>query len=211
MKKTRIWLVILSLLIILSFVFMGIFSSAIQEGRIAKDWIGIFSIMMTVSYLCNIIIVFRYACKTGRKAVLWTVGALLLPYIVSIILAFLPKSSSEFEIQSGSQSEPRLNAESISHEDPVLSSSVKEDFFTSTLSPGSVFEVKKGSYKSSQWNLDQLRMFCLLIPGSFSWRVVTSSQKVGSHFPDLLSLGAAASLYGLLDQLCSSGNPRDLL
>jgi len=210
MKKIRMWLVILSLISIASIVFMGLFSQIIQEGKMAKDWMGVFGLMMTGSLLSNVFVAYRYAWKTGRQAGLWAVGTFLLPYVVPLVLAFLPEASSGVEIYSEIQSEVHENSAGIPQNDLNFKHSAKENLFISIPNPNPVMNLKQGLFKSSQWALDQLRLFCIVVPGSFKWRVITSSQELGFHFPDLLSSEDAATIYGILDELCSSGNPNDL-
>ncbi len=89
MKRLRMLLVILSFVTIASVVFMGVFSQAIQEGKMAKDWMGIFGLMMAGSVIANVVVAFRYAWKTGRQAGLYALGTLLLPYVVPLVLASL--------------------------------------------------------------------------------------------------------------------------
>lgn len=210
MKNTRMWLIILSLLSIASIALMGIFSQAIQEGKIANDWMGVFGLLMTGSVLTNMFISYRYAWKTGRQAGLWAIGALLLPYAAPLVLAILPESSSGIEVHSEVHLKVRPNPTSISKTNSNLSHTTKENLFTSISEPTPVFNLKEGLFQSSQWHLDQLRLFCIIVPGSTKWRVVASSQEQSFHFPDLMPSEDAAILYSHFDELCSSGNPNDL-
>jgi hypothetical protein len=209
MKKTRIALVVLALLAIGSVVCMGSFSQAVQDGRMAKDWMGVFGLLMTGAVVANAVLSFRYAWGTGRQAVLWAVGALLLPYIVPFILALLTDKTKGVEIQTGG---------AAASDPPVDSSQAKTEpereepkaLFTSIPKTAPVFDLKDGMFRSSQWRLDRLRIFCIVLPGSFKWYGVISSQKLNFIFPDLLPAKDADSLYRLLETLSFSSNPNEL-
>jgi hypothetical protein len=210
MRKVRTWLVILSLVSILSVVGIAIVTPAIAAGKMANDWVGVFGLMMAGSVIANIVLSFRYAWKTGRQASLWAIGALLLPYIVPIVLALLPGATSGIEIQSTPQSETVSKPGSVAQNDSDVNTAEKRKLFTSISTTDPAFDIKEGLFKSSQWALDQLRLFCVIVPGSFKWRVVTSSQQLSFVFLDLLPSEQEYGLYGALEDACSTGNPNDL-
>ncbi len=210
MKNLRMWLVILSIISIASVAFMGIFSPAIQEGTMAKDWMGIFGLMMAGSIIANIFIAYRYAWKTGRQAGLYALGTFLLPYIVPLILAFLPTASSGVEVNSDPISETSQSTAISTEKKSSFDLSINEKLFTSITEYNSEFKLKEGLFQSTQWALNKLRLFCIVVPGSFKWRVVTSSQELMYEFPDLMSPEDEFATYLLIDKLCSDKNPNYL-
>jgi hypothetical protein len=210
MKKQRITLIILSLLSILSIILMVVFSQAIQEGKMSKDWMGGVGLLMSGSVIANVFLSYRYAWRIGRQAGLWALGAFLLPYVIPLILSFLPVKSSGIDYQAVPNPDVREAAvENIQDNNSVNRISQKE-LFTSVLEPDRDFLMKEGLFKSSQWPLDQLRLLCIIVPGTFKWRIVTSSQEQWFFFPDLMPQEEAEIIYSLLDELCSSGNSNDL-
>lgn len=209
MKKLRIALLILSLLSIASMILMAVISQAIQEGKIAKDWIGVIGFLMSGSIITNVFLTYRYAWKTGRQAGLWALGAFLLPYIIPLILSFLPADSSGAEILPNPVPDDQDAPLTSIQQNEKVNGISEKGFFSSIQEPNRLFSHKERLSKSSQWPLDQLRLFCLIVPGSFKWRIVTSSQEQWFFFPDLLPSEEAETIYGLMDELSTSGNPND--
>lgn len=207
MKNIRMWLILLSLISIASIAFMALFSGAIQEGKTASDWMGVFGLLMTGSMLTNMFLSYRHAWKTGRQPGLWAIGAFLLPYAAPLVLAFLPEAVSGVEVQSGPHSEGEDNPADMVKTSSDLSHIMSQHLFSSISEPNSVFKLKEGLFKSSQWHLDELRLLSIVIPGSTKWWVVGSSQEQAFLFPDLLPPEDATLVYGHLDELCSNGNP----
>jgi len=203
MKKTRIWLIVLSIIMIASFVLMGIFSKVINEGNAAKDWMGVFALLMTGSFITNLVISFRYAWKTGRRAVFWVIGTILLPYITPIVLALLPIPPMEAETID----EEVNNANEVTSEalNELFSDTVKK-LFNSVPEPSAIYKIKIGGGKNTQWELNRLRMVCIILPGTFKWRVVTSSQSMDYFCPDLMTDNDAHALYKILDETSSGAN-----
>ena len=202
MKKTRIALVMLSLVFIASMVLMGMLSASIHEGKIADNWIGVLGLLMTGAFLANLWSSYCYAMRTGRSAGLWTIGTLFLPYIIPIVLALIPMPSSGIEPTSAKVSDEQQRSDENVVGTPLTATSSKP-LFSSVKHPDHIFRHKE------QWHLDQLRLFCIIVPGDFKWRVVTSSQEFVFLFPDLLPSDEAETIYGLLDELLSSNNPND--
>jgi uncharacterized membrane protein len=210
MQKVRVWLVVLPLVSILSVVLIAILTPAIAAGKMANDWVGAFGLLMAGSVIANVVLSFRYAWKTGRRAGLWAIGAILFPYIVPIILAILPGVTAGIEIQSTAQSEHGSKPASITQNDSDVSNFEKEKLFASIPVPNPVFKLKKGVFGSSEWALDQLRLFCVIVPGSFKWRVITSSKELSFIFLDILPSEQEYGFYGVLEEICSTGNPNDV-
>jgi len=107
--KERVWLVLLSLVLISCFVMKGVVIPLIQEDRVPNDLMGVLGLLMTFSYVANIIIAYRYARKTDRREGLYALGAFILPYLVPLVLAFLPGRSSGIEARG--PSEPAVSEE----------------------------------------------------------------------------------------------------
>ncbi len=210
MKKLRVWLIILAIIPIVSVVLIVVFSQAIQEGKLSDNWMGLFALMMSVSTIANVFIAYRYAWKAGYQAGLYAIGTLFLPYIVPLILAFLPVTSSRAEADSNQLSEDSQSPDSIAKKESSFDSSINKKLFTSISEYNSVIKLKEGLFQSSQWTLDKLRLFCIIVPGSFKWRVVTSSQELMYEFPDLMSPEDEFATYLFIDKLCSNKNPNYL-
>jgi len=209
MKKIRISMVILSLTSLICIILMSIFSRAIQQGEMGGDWIGVLGLVMSGSVISNVIISYRYASKSGRLAGLWAVGSFLLPYVIPVILAFLPQSSSGIEVQTNLQSTIQDPTESLQEDDKAGTPKTKL-LFDSVPAPSRLFIHKSSFNKSSQWYLDQLRLFCIILPGSFKWRVITSAQEEHYLFPDIVSEEDANDIYELMEAFVLNGNVNDL-
>jgi hypothetical protein len=209
MKKMRISMVILSLTALICIILMSIFSRAIQQGEMRGDWIGVLGFVMSGSVISNVIISYRYASKSGRLAGLWAVGSFLLPYVIPVILAFLPQSSSGIEVQTNIRSAIQEPFNSL-QEDDKAGTPISKLLFDSVPVPSRVFIHKSSFNKSSQWYLDQLRLFCIILPGSFKWRVITSAQEQHFLFPDILPEDVENEIYELMEAFVLNGNVNDL-
>jgi hypothetical protein len=86
-----------------------------------------------------------------------------------------------------------------------------EQLVSTTPNPERIFSFTEGTFKKKTYQLplDQLRLFCIIIPGSSKWRLVSTSQELDVYFPDLMSQDNADALYELLDELTSTEKPYD--
>jgi hypothetical protein len=210
MKKLRIALIVLSLISIFSFVLIGVLSQGIQEGKIAKNWIAVAGLLLTGCIITNVFLSYRYAWKSGRNAGLWALGAFLLPYIVPVILSFLSPVTERTDIHSHLEAK-NLYPENNKVEREKNNQKVhKRKLFDSVPAPPSFYRHKSGFGKTSQWSLDRLRLFCIMVPGTFKWKIVTSTQDQWYFFPDLLAGNDAHMIYDLMEDVLLSGNINDL-
>ena len=181
-------LIVFSLLVMASFSAMSVVSSAVQDGKIPDDIIGINAILLTVSYIASIIIAYRYAGKNGRRAGLYALGAFLLPGIIPFILSCLPENSPGVDLSnSGDTGYTGV---------PKEESRALGNHFRSMPSSDPQFR---------QWHLDRLRLFCIVMPFSGTWRVVSTTTEYSFIFPDLLPPEDESSIYEFLDSLSANG------
>jgi hypothetical protein len=188
---------------------MSVFAQAIQKGEMSGDWIGILGLIMSGSVISNVIISYRYARRSGRHAGLWAFGSFLLPYVIPVVLAFLPQPSSGIEVQATTQSLIQDSSDSSKDDDKSGAPKAKL-LFDSVPKPGRIFVHKSSLNKSSQWFLDQVRLFCIILPGSFKWRVIASAQEQHFLFPDILPEDEENEIYELMEAFVLNGNVNDL-
>lgn len=204
MKRTRITMAALSLMCIASFVLMAALSESVKKGSVPDDWIGVAGLLMVGSVIANVVLAYRYAWKTGRPAAAWALGSLFFPYVAPVLLAFLSPGSG---IEIRSDLEPGTRSPAAGSAAPYQASSQKKERFAAIPVPDRIFVHKDGLFSNTRWPLDQLRLFSVIVPGNFKWRVVATSQERDFYIPDLLPADAADALYGFLDDLLSRGNP----
>ncbi len=72
MKKTRIAMVIVCLIYIAAFGLSMALSQPIREGKVADDWIVVFSLVMAATLVANIVLSHRYAIE--RRAFGYRLG-----------------------------------------------------------------------------------------------------------------------------------------
>jgi hypothetical protein len=208
MKKMRAALVILSLLSLFSLVIGMASSGSAESGTLHDSLSAVTRLLFAACTIGNAFLSYRYAGSIGRSAFGWAAAAFLLPYIAPIVLAFrpeLPGGSTTVSVPGAAGAVPFSSPVAASPAEAVPPAPMK-DLFTKSRPSSPEILLKEGLFGDSRWRLDRLRLFCVVVPGTFKWRVVTSSRELGMFFPDLLPDETADSLYGFLEEALESGN-----
>lgn len=157
------------------------------RGSKPGDAVGGIVLIMVSAIIACLVVAYLYAKKCGRNAGLWGLGSFLLPYVVPLVLAALPKPAA-------------AAGEQVSEPDGARDGAP----FADVTVTGPVIQLKEGFGSSSTWSLDKARLFCLVLPGTVKWRVIASSEELSFHFPDLMDADEAEKFYGLVDQLTAN-------
>ncbi len=188
MNKTRILLIVLSLIVILCFIGIGSVSEKAVKDKTAGNLMGVFGLIMAIATIANAIISYRYAWKAGLQPFLWALGALLIPFIVPLILALYREKSPEPLITPVDSDAP-----------PFAAGEEKPDII-----------IREGMGKSSSWSFEDIRLFCLIMPYGFKWRLITTTEETSFFFPDLMPSEDSEAFFQLLDKTVSAGNKNEL-
>ncbi len=148
-KKIRIFLILLNLIAVSSFVGMLVINGHVKAGKLSDDWIGVFGLMFSLATIANVVLSYLYAGYLGRERIGWALAGLLFPYFAPLILAFL----SEETYKPGKGGKGKF-----------------------TLSDN-LLEFKQGMFKKISLPLDSLRIVTLFLPGSSKWRIFFSTSE----------------------------------
>ncbi len=148
----------------------------------ADDWIVAFSLVMAATLVTNIVLSHRYAMKAGRSATGWLFGPGI-ALVVPIVLASLPAVFSSISTPSTPDSEPSLGPTGFTV--PQVRSPARK-LFAAIPVLERTYSHKEGLLSKSQWSLDELRLFGVIVPGNVKWWVVGSSEEQQYLFPDLM-------------------------
>jgi hypothetical protein len=104
MNKKRSWLIILSVLYSV-FIVVPFLVFPSTADKTATQTVGNIVTVAILLSLINVSVSYHYAKAIGRSAGIWALGALLLPFLVPIVLAF-QKESTEVSIEQINKEEP---------------------------------------------------------------------------------------------------------
>ncbi len=188
MSLNRIFMVVLALIVLFCFIGMGAVSEKSKTDRSFQNLMGVLGLIMALATIVNVFFSYRYAWRAGLQAGLWAVGALLLPFIVPFVLAFYREKPSEIEDTE--------TAGSVSGDEKPFEMEEKVQKIS----------IKEGLTGSSEWNFEDIRLYCFVVPSGFKWRVVSSTQETSYLFPDTMDEEVALEFYRMLEQFISGKN-----
>jgi hypothetical protein len=208
MRKTRLLLIVISLIGIIGFIGFNIGMrnwkpdmDKVDRPRTDSAEQTLFFLFLGSS-LVNMFIVHRYARKTGRQARLWAFASICFPIIIPLVLAIIPEAVSQEDIDSWTLAKDQEIPTGKGQQEADVGRVKEGGLFPAIANPVPVFKLG-GIFGSSSWALDKLRLFCIVVTSDVKWRVISTSAERNYIFPDLMSPRDAENEYRMLANRCS--------